>query len=230
MDIYAVNIINKLNVGLYEIFLSFIDENKKLKINKFKNNDDKIRTLVGDILIRSIICNRLHIFNKEIEYEYNSYGKPNLKNNKGFYFNISHSGIWVVAVVDYRPVGIDIEKVSTIDYTSIARRFFKNDEYRWLLAQKKNKRLEDFYKLWTLKESYIKMVGTGLTMPLNSFSIIFDNSRDIHLTVNNDFARNSYFKTYIIDREYMIAVCSENDNFASRVHIINYDEMYKVLK
>ncbi|WP_443659018.1 4'-phosphopantetheinyl transferase family protein [Clostridium algidicarnis] len=213
MNIYAVNITNKLDADLYEEFLSLIDDSKRAKINKFKNSDDKIRTLIADILVRSIICNKLKIFNEEIEYEYNSYGKPKLKNSKEFHFNISHSGDWVIGVVDNQPVGIDIEKISPIEYIDIAKKFFKEDEYNWLLAQKDREKLEYFYKLWTLKESYIKMMGTGLSMPLDSFSILFDTEYNISIKSNIGSERERYFKTYAIDKNYMIAVCSEKDNF-----------------
>ncbi|MBZ9623629.1 4'-phosphopantetheinyl transferase superfamily protein [Clostridium tagluense] len=229
MDIYSVNIINKLNVGLYDNFLSLIDDAKKTKINKFKNSDDKIRTLIADILIRSIICNKLQIFNKEIKYEYNIYGKPKLKDNKDFHFSVSHSGNWVIAIIDNKPIGIDIEQICPINYIDIAKISFNYDEYNWLLSQKKQKRLECFYKLWTLKESYIKMTGTGLATPLDSFSILFDTEYNISIKNESNSASEVYFKTYTIDKNYKLAVCSENNDFTSKINFMNYEMLYKKL-
>lgn len=229
MDIYAVNINNKLDVDSYYKFLLLIDDGKRLKVNKFKNRDDKIRALIADLLIRSIICNKFQLSNGEIQYEYNSYGKPKLKNSEEFHFNISHSGDWVVAVVDKQPIGIDIEKVCPIWYVDIAKRFFKNDEYNWLLAQNDKNKLEDFYKLWTLKESYIKMMGTGLSMPLDSFSIIFDTEGNISTKGNGDVIKKRYFKTYTIDKNYIIAVCSEKNNFSSEIKFMNYSGLYQTI-
>ena len=34
-----------------------------------------------------------------------------------------------------------------------------------------DEKINYFYDLWTLKESYIKTIGKGLYTPLNSFSI-----------------------------------------------------------
>lgn len=101
IDIYAVNIANKLDAELYKKLLSYVDEDKRKKINKFQHNADKVRALIGDVLIRSIISSKMKRPNEEIEYEYNNYGKPALKNNQGFQFNVSHSGDWVVSIVSY---------------------------------------------------------------------------------------------------------------------------------
>ncbi len=68
------------------------------------------------------------------------------------------------------PVGVDIEKIRPIDF-AIAERFFTASEYRLLMDTAEQERLQLFYTLWTLKESYIKFVGKGLSIPLDSFAI-----------------------------------------------------------
>ncbi|MGE7184506.1 4'-phosphopantetheinyl transferase family protein [Peribacillus sp. NPDC006672] len=226
MDIYAVNITSELEVNLYEKFFSFVAEDKARRILRLINRKDKIRTLIGDILIRSAACDHLQISNEDIQFEYNHYGKPRLKDWHQFHFNVSHSGDWVVAAVDERPIGIDIERVNSIDCLGIAERFFSKTEYQWLRTQDLGRRLDCFYKLWTLKESYLKIIGAGLSIPLDSFSFIIKKNDDIHIDVGIDKREDKYLRLFSIDNNHIMSICSENDPATSRIVFRNYGELY----
>lgn len=96
---------------------------------------------------------------------YNEYGKPYLDN--GLYFNISHSKNVIVCVISDREVGIDIEYLRYSD--SVIRKCF-NDKERVVSLNNK----EIFTIIWTIKESYVKLLGIGLEYGLNnvdSFSL-----------------------------------------------------------
>jgi len=95
MKIYALKIIDISKEELDKL-CSFIDLEKKCKIKKFSEKKDMIRTLMGEILIRTIINRELDISNKHIKFEKNKYGKPYLKEYPKFNFNISHSGDFVI--------------------------------------------------------------------------------------------------------------------------------------
>src|SRR5699024_6092340 len=133
-----------------------IDIEKKDKIKKLINIKDKIRTLMGEILIRTIIAEKLKINHKYIKLSKNEYGKPLLKNYPSYEFNISHSGDYVLCAVDNKPVGIDIEKIKYIDFESLAKSFFTVNEFNYIVNQNCKFPLNRFYEIWTLKESYIK--------------------------------------------------------------------------
>ncbi|MEC5423606.1 4'-phosphopantetheinyl transferase superfamily protein [Virgibacillus sp. C22-A2] len=95
--------------------------------------------------------------------------------------------------------------------------------YSNLEIQDLNKRygkdkLEYFYDIWALKESYIKMVGKGLSIPLNSFSCS---------VVNKQFMFKSrieqqpvYLKKYHIDPKYKLAVSQHHAYFPEHIHQI----------
>ena len=53
----------------------------------------------------------------------------------------------------------------------IAKRYFHITEFNALLDCDPSVRLSRFFDLWTLKESYIKAVGKGLHLPLDSFAL-----------------------------------------------------------
>lgn len=100
------------------------------------------------------------------------HGKPFFPDLPGFCFNLSHSGDRVLCAVSPAPVGCDVELGRRADL-AVARRFFHPDEISWLFALPEAGRHDGFLRLWTCKESYVKAVGLGLALPLDSFAVSF---------------------------------------------------------
>ena len=128
-----------------------------------------------------------------LRFRYNDHGKPYLINNSYLYFNLSNSHkVALYAITLSREVGVDIELMRhNIRVRDIAERFFSFEEiiactYRGL---SKNQYVEGFYRIWTLKEAYIKVIGQGLSFGLHRFTtnINVDNVKmDGLLTVDED--------------------------------------------
>lgn len=137
---------------------------RKIKINNFKFESDKLRCLGAGLLLQS----KLGITSDEMLC-YSKNGKPMLKNigtgSQKTYFNISHSGDYVALAVSEEIVGIDIEEVKPYDKT-LADFCFDSDEIQYI-----NESPECFYELWTKKESIMKATGLGLSLPPKSFSL-----------------------------------------------------------
>jgi 4'-phosphopantetheinyl transferase len=148
---------------------AYLPDDSSKKASKFKHPVNAQRQIIGELLVRAVICNSFGLANDENLFRYSEHKKPSLKNHNNIHFNISHSGDWVVCAVSAKEVGIDVEKIRETNF-KIARRFFSNDEVKHLFALPKNQQLEYFFDLWTLKESYLKMLGSGLTKPLSSFT------------------------------------------------------------
>jgi 4'-phosphopantetheinyl transferase len=166
-------------------------------------------------LARYAICKRLGISNRDLDFGANEYGKPVLHEPNGIHFNISHSGNWVVCAVDDTVVGIDVEMIKPIDF-KIAERFFSRDEYISFMNQPEEIKLKYFYMIWTLKESYIKAEGKGLSIPLNSFTIRME-SNDISVSVNNEI-REFYFYQSFLDSDTVYAVCTLYGNTKESIY------------
>ena len=171
LELFVVNIERPVSEKQYLKWIDIIGEQQKDRILRFHFKDDAKRTLFGDILIRYLACQKLHILNKDIIIKRNIYGKPYIKGVDKFHYNISHAGKWVVCVLSDRPVGIDIEIILPIDL-EIARNFFTESEYISIRKLPQKDQLAGFYRFWTAKESYIKYIGKGLSIPLNSFTVL----------------------------------------------------------
>lgn len=219
LQVYAIKLDKPLDKSRFERLLSYVSTEKREKISRFHKFDDAQTTLIADILIRYLLCKELKIRNNLLKFGTNEYGKPFLINYKDIHFNISHSYKWVVCCISTNWVGIDIEKISPIDI-SIAEQFFSKIEFEELNSKNTFEKEVYFYDLWTLKESYIKAIGKGLSIPLDSFTLRIDKEDQITVSAINN-SEHYYFRQYNIDEDYKMAVCSSKNEFPHYVNYIN---------
>lgn len=207
VELYIANINEDISNDVFARFLNSISIDKRNRIKRYHFINDAKRTLYGDILVRNVACNKLSVSNSMLHFEFDEFGKPYLKGYPKFCFNISHSHDWVVCAVSVRKVGVDVEKIKKIDF-DIAKKFFTAHEYNELSTRKGKKRLEFFYDLWTLKEAYLKYIGKGLALPLNSFDISIDDKTQQIDVFPVEFP-NAILSRIIFDADYKLSICSE---------------------
>ncbi len=95
-------------------------------------------------------------------YIYGEKGKPYLKGCP-FYFSISHSGEYVLCVLDREEIGADIQQHRSCGAERLADRFFTKQEQAALeRAFRKGAGQEEFFRLWVRKEAYGKLTGGGI--------------------------------------------------------------------
>ncbi|WP_391204482.1 4'-phosphopantetheinyl transferase family protein [Psychrobacillus sp. L4] len=224
MKVYSVEV-TEISDAMSNKLSLFIESEKKSRIEKLVNKKDKIRVLIGEILIRTLIIKHLGIKNDEILFKRNRFGKPFLTGFSGFHFNISHSGEFVVCAIDENPIGIDIEQVKNINYEHIAMNFFSKSENNYIFKSGLDNQLKRFYELWTLKESYIKCCGQGLAIPLKSFSIEINNHKNIYISSGNEsMPKSNGFKMLNFEPGYKVALCSLNSEFSPK-NIITLNQL-----
>jgi 4'-phosphopantetheinyl transferase len=223
IDIYGIKITTELDRNEFNMLLNRTSLEKRNRISRFKFIQDARRCLFGDLIVRYVLCNKLNVKNGQLQFGYNEYGKPFLLEPSGFHFNMSHSGDWVVCGTDTKPVGIDVEFIKYVEL-DIAKRFFSTEEYDDLIHKDKTEEiLKYFYILWTLKESYIKAAGKGLSIPLDSFSFTINNG-DISIKTQNDFGP-CYFFQKEIDERHIVSACALNAGFDQCIYVINVRQL-----
>ena len=215
-QIYALKIDGELDESSYQFLNNKTSVEKKNKIENFVRREDALRSLFADLLTRYILIQNLGLKNEAISFKYSSYGKPFVEGFSDVHFNISHSGEWVVCAMDEKPVGIDVEYIAPVDL-HIAETYFSNSEKEQLFALKQSEQLHFFYELWTLKESYLKFKGEGLSIPLDSFSISNVGKRNIVLKCETETLATIFFKQYDLDAQYKMAACALSDTFENIV-------------
>ena len=102
-------------------------------------------------------------------------GKPQVYEGAGPHFNLSHcDGLVACAVSRRLEMGVDVERLTDEVPFEFAQSQFGQEEARWLNSLPAATRTSGFYRLWTLKEAYLKAAGFGMAQPMRDFSFGFD--------------------------------------------------------
>jgi 4'-phosphopantetheinyl transferase len=125
----------------FRFLVENVSVGQKEKALRYANEIDQIRSLLS-----SYLKNQL----SREELLKNENGKPYFAN--GPYFNVSHSGKYVLMVVSTAEIGVDVEEITNKDMSSLVR-IFNEAEAKMI------KEHSDFYYLWCAKESLIKCMG-----------------------------------------------------------------------
>ncbi|MFH0731191.1 MAG: 4'-phosphopantetheinyl transferase superfamily protein [Pseudomonadota bacterium] len=159
-------------IARYENLLS---PEEKARKDRFLFAQHRHQYLVSRALVRGTLSHYASCSPDEWAFSTNEYGRPEIIRSKGLpplRFNLSHTlGIAACAVVLRRDIGVDVEDMERkIGILQIANRYFSRPEIDSLHCLSEEKRRIRFFEYWTLKESYSKAKGVGLTLPLNRFT------------------------------------------------------------
>jgi 4'-phosphopantetheinyl transferase len=171
----------------YTELLPLISAEKRGRIDRMRRFIDRQRALLGELLVRAEISRSLPLGDRGVIISSDANGKPQLTEFPDIHFNVSHSGRYVVCAFGDAPVGVDVEAIRPADMR-IVERFFAKLEREYIFGQVSDEaRLRAFYRVWTMKEAYIKMEGRGLGIPLLSFDVFdMDGACFIELPCGGD--------------------------------------------
>ena len=175
----------------------------RYNFNKNENREEARKNLEN--LVLSMAKNHYNKNNLIIEREENK--KPYFKNENSIHFNGTHTSELFAAVMsDEYNVGIDAEMIRERDFLSIAKEYFYESEYKYIETSQK---LEiDFFTIWTIKESYVKMLG----------KTVFDIKNSIEVDLIERVIRNAdgiFFASFILDDSYIVSVCIDTKDDAN---------------
>lgn len=225
ITIQVLQVPAELPEAYWNLFLSHVSEERRGQASRFVHQADAYRSVLGEVLSRVTLSKLTGLRPVELSFTRNKYGKPALRNDADVQFNVSHSGNWIALISGGgADLGVDVEKIAPIDM-KIAERFFSLTESRFLAAEPTEMQLETFYRLWTLKESYIKAVGMGLSMPLDSFSMIRNADGNWH----SPEAAAYPFLSLRLDHGHMLAACSAGEALPTQPDVITIEELYQAL-
>lgn len=223
--LYAADVSVFADPQLYAEAYAAASPARREKIDRYHFAKDRYLSLGAETLLHYAL--RLAgIRELPVTFDYGPQGKPYLKDGC-VYFNISHSGNWVICAVSACEVGCDVEKIVPIDL-KIAERFFFHEEYDDIAAQTTQEtQNEMFYRYWTLKESFMKATGLGMKLPLDSFRIVLGSEISVEQSVDG---RNYRFIEYDVIPGCKCALCTAGDGRAAALHMTDLRQILNISK
>lgn len=147
--------------------LPLLPEERRKKALRYRNRIDRNNCVLTYLMLKIALKEYFQILDFTIQYDW--YVKPFLKEYPNVFFSISHCKCGCVVVVADELVGIDIQNIVPFSW-DVAKRVCCLEELG-VLKQSTHKQRE-FIRMWTKKESYLKMTGAGISGNLKSINTL----------------------------------------------------------
>ena len=159
--------------ALIREFDANLDPHERERASRFVFERHKIRYVFAHGVLRDVLSRATGLPPGILAFTLNDFGKPYLQNS--LQFNLSHSeDLVAIGLVDQREIGVDVEFIRPMaNLEDISASVYTPGELASLLQAQGVARERLFFRYWTRKESYIKAIGKGLSIPLNTFDTRF---------------------------------------------------------
>ncbi len=156
-------------------FLDALGEEERKRASRFQFECDRGRYVAAHGQLRKILSRYVGEEPDALRFRLGICGKPALIDSR-ILFNLSHSrDLAMCAISSCIPVGIDLEYIREgIHVLEISEEFFAPGEFSRIVALRGREQSEQFFRIWTAKEAYLKATGEGLSRAADSFELNFD--------------------------------------------------------
>ncbi|HEX5159842.1 MAG TPA: 4'-phosphopantetheinyl transferase superfamily protein [Ktedonobacterales bacterium] len=174
-------------IHIYRVFLdqppghvhwltTILAPGERERAQRFHFERDRQRYVVGRASLRMLLARYVGAEPQSLEFQYGRHGKPELaapRQASLLSFNVAHSeGIALYAVTRNHVIGADIERVrSLVHFDLMAELYFAAEERVALQGLSMPARQMAFFTCWTRKEAFMKALGLGMSIPLDSFAV-----------------------------------------------------------
>ncbi|MBI3561317.1 MAG: 4'-phosphopantetheinyl transferase superfamily protein [Gammaproteobacteria bacterium] len=223
VDVWLVYVDETYDENLVASYRRLLTAQELEQEARFYFPNDRHRFLVTRALVRDVLSRYEAISPQDWRFEQNAYGRPTIANDnvisKLISFNISHSdGLIILSITRDRALGVDTENLTRSAPMQIANSYFSPREIAALHRLPAALLSQRFFELWTLKESYIKARGMGLTIPLDQFSFNLDVDQQIRIefeTAFDDLSSRWWFWQWRPSANHIAALCLELEDGAA---------------
>lgn len=189
------------NQALFEKLYLSMPKYRKDKIDSFRFHKDKCLSLGAGILLKNAV-KELGFCGLDENISYTKHGKPVFAGSKNLHFSLSHSNLRVMCVLSESPIGCDVEFVDEL-HLGAADKILTPSEKAFF--EKSQNKTDTFFRIWTLKESFMKLTGSGFSLSPKSFSLSFENG--IFISQNQFDGKFDFFEFDLKDDyKYSVAV------------------------
>jgi 4'-phosphopantetheinyl transferase len=185
VELWAIGL--EVSDALLERLVEDLSPDEEARARKFVFQRDRRRFQVARSFLRRLLSAYAGVPINQLRLSYGPRGKPGVDLNgpRMLQFNVAHSGeMAVLAITAGMQVGVDLEEVRPIlEALEIARSTFSRKEIEALERMPGNERHNGFLRCWTRKEAYVKALGEGLHLALDSFDVSVTPASDADIAL-----------------------------------------------
>lgn len=178
------------------------------RISNVMNSNNIIRTC-SESFVRYILKTEYKVSNENVQYKKTCNGKPYILGYENFHFNISHTDELIVCAVHYGPIGVDVEKVTARNYSKLVDKLFHKEEISYIYQENAIFSTDYFFDIWCSRESFIKFMGTGLSLEFWRYRIIRKTNKLLVAILDEKVTQTNIQIINAIEG-IRIAVCTED--------------------
>ncbi len=155
-----------------ERLLSSVSGRRKEQIKKYAHDDGRRLSLYAALVTRMGISLQTGIPASGLAFQADSGRKPVCLTVPGLDFSFSHTKNAVLCCISGEgSVGADIEKQRPAPIR-IAKRFFHEEEIKYVWNGSEEEQSLRFFEIWTKKEAYSKQLGLGFGLSPQSYNTL----------------------------------------------------------
>lgn len=218
---------------------AWLDDADRQRADRFRKPTTRNQHVIGRGMSRCLLAGT-KLDPRSIEFGVEPHGKPvvHAPREARRPFNVTHTDGLVICGIGHprlEAIGVDVERLGRRTDASLADRYFSQPEIEFLNRCRSDEaRRRTFLRIWTLKESFIKAIGTGLTMPLADFAFEdVDSDQPTIRMLNPKLESETRWQFYSIEPRpgfiAALAVASGDDAIASGFELRAFEEHLALL-
>ena len=172
--------------------LPLVSEQRREQALRYTHTFGQYCCLKSYEMLQQLLASTPYTLRATPTFLYNEHGAPYLQG--GPCFSISHCKQGIAVAVSDLPIGIDIEGLRRVDEALVRKTM--NQEEQSQIAMSQNPEVE-FIRLWTRKEAYVKMLGTGIISDMHG--------------ILSDVSSVQWHEIADLDRGYICTICTKNE-------------------
>ncbi|MFF2481857.1 4'-phosphopantetheinyl transferase family protein [Paenibacillus sp. NPDC058071] len=163
--IYYFDAMEQFTDGLCDQYIDRLPLERQQKVRRYKRLIDQKLSIISYLILQHGL-RREYGIDEQVHFGYKDNHKPYLLDYPHIHFNISHCECCVAVAISCSEIGIDVQNMMDYD-DKLASYVCSKQEMEQLTIADDPGIL--FIKYWTLKESYLKMKGTGVTDHMSNY-------------------------------------------------------------
>lgn len=213
LEIYLLDV-SDMTEEKFNKIIDGLSERRRARALRYVNKKDGYLSAGAGYLLDCAL--KMHgLSEKQADLYCGEHGKPYIKDCELFY-NLSHGGDIAVCALADGEVGIDVQKI-VAPSDALIKKVCSEGESKYLISLNEEERSSAFTWFWTIKESYLKFTGEGLSFPLRGLNVSLTPPVKI---ARYGETQEVNFANYRV-RGYAVSVCRKMDDFPRDINAIS---------